>query len=104
MAKPPDDLGIVDTSRLTADLGEINRLKCAYDESGQKALRKAVEKLHDNPVLAVRVLGAFFPERFRGSIKGSMAVRRIPEEDIRDIGRKLDPREAMPPLLVSRSP
>ena len=87
-----DELVVADTSGLTdADWAEINRLKSAYADGGDKALRKALKELDDNPTLRLRVLGAFFPEMVREAIKDAMAANGTTEDDIRDLIRKLDP-------------
>ena len=90
--KQSDDLGVADASGLTdADWAEINRLKRAYDDGGDKAFSKALKELDDNPFLAIRVLGAFFPEMVREAIKDAMAANGTTEEDLRELIRKLDP-------------
>ena len=87
-----DDLGVADTSGLTdADWAEINRLKRAYNDGGDKALDRALRELDDNPVLAIRVLGAFFPEMVGGMIKDAMAANGITEQDLREMIQKLEP-------------
>jgi hypothetical protein len=92
MTKRYDDLGIADTSGLTdADWPEINKLKRAYDEGGDKAMSRALEELQKDPVRAIRVLGAFFPERVREALKDAAAELGITEDDIRDLARKFDP-------------
>jgi hypothetical protein len=61
MSDREDALGIEDTSGLTdADWAEINKLRRAYDTGGDKELVKAWEIFAQDPVRAVRVLGAFF--------------------------------------------
>ena len=92
MTKRSDDLGIADTSGLTdADWPEINKLKRAYDEGGDEAMSRALEELQKDPVRAIRVLGAFFPERVREALKDAAAELGITEDDIRDLARKFDP-------------
>jgi hypothetical protein len=87
-----DDLSVADTSGLTdGDWDEINRLKRAYDDGGDKAFSEALKELDDNPTLRIRVLGAFFPEMVREAIRDAMAASGTTEEDTRDLIRKLDP-------------
>jgi hypothetical protein len=46
MTDKTNELGIVDTSLLTdADWAEINKLRRAHDEGGQRALSKALTEL-----------------------------------------------------------
>ena len=83
MTKRADDLGVADTSGLTdADWAEINTLKRAYDDGGDKAFGKALKELDDNPVLGIRVLGACFPEMVREAIKDAVAANGMTEEDL----------------------
>jgi hypothetical protein len=79
-----------DTTRLTdADWAEINRLRRIHALGGQAALSKAIVELtNGNPVRAVRVVGAFFPNEVREGIKDVMAERGITEEDVREWIRK----------------
>jgi hypothetical protein len=78
MTDKTNELGIVDTSLLTdADWAEINKLRRAHDEGGQRALSKALTELIDvDPVRATRVIGAFFPKMVRETIKDVMAEKR----------------------------
>jgi hypothetical protein len=81
-----DPLGAVDTTGLTdADWAEINKLKRAHDTGDPKAFSKAYEELSANPVKAIRVIGAFFPDMVREAIRDSMAENGITEEDLREM-------------------
>src|SRR6185369_3361582 len=93
MTKPSDDeLFVTDASGLTnADWAEINRLKSAYANGGDKAFSEALKELDDNPTLRIRVLGAFFPEMVRETILDAMAASGTTEEDVLDLIRKLEP-------------
>jgi hypothetical protein len=77
-----DNLGIADPSSLTdADWAEIDRLKRAYEVGGHKAFN---EKL-DDPVLGIRVIGAFYPAMVREAIKDAMAEHGVnPRRPSRD--------------------
>ena len=67
---------VVDSSGLTdADWAEINKLKKAYETGGQKALSKAFDDLNKDPIAYVRVIGAFYPNEVRESIKDAMPIR-----------------------------
>ena len=91
MTNKPDDLGIADTSLLTdGDWAEINKLKRAYDEGGEKALSKALEELKKDELRAFRVMAAFFPERMREALKDVMAERGMTEGDVREMASKLE--------------
>jgi hypothetical protein len=91
MAEKKDDLGVVDTSKLTdADWAELNKMKRAYDEGGERALSKALEELQKDVGRAYRIMAAFFPERMREALKDFMAERGITEEDLRDLAPKLE--------------
>jgi hypothetical protein len=92
MTKKSDHLEVVDTTDLTdADWAEINNLKKAYDAAGQKALSAALEALAArDPIRAGRVLGAFFPDLVRETIKDKLADMGITEEDLRELIRKLE--------------
>jgi hypothetical protein len=92
MTDKTNELGIVDTSSLTdADWAEINKLRRAHDEGGQRALSKTLTELIDvDPVRATRVIGAFFPERVRETIKDVMAEKGITIEDIHELLQKLE--------------
>ena len=69
MTNRDEELGIADTTGLTdADWAEINKLKRAYETGGQSALSKAFQELDKDPVRAIRVIGAFFPEMVRESV------------------------------------
>lgn len=87
MSKPDENpLGVADTTGLTdADWAEINKLKRAHETGDQKALAKAFDELNANPVRAIRVIGAFFPEMVREAIRDAMAAEGITEEDLREM-------------------
>jgi hypothetical protein len=80
-----DNLGIADPSSLTdADWAEIDRLKRAYEVGGHKAFNEALKKL-DDPVLGIRVIGAFYPAMVREAIKDAMAEHGVnPRRPSRD--------------------
>lgn len=82
---------VEDSSGLTdADWAEINRLRKIYAESGQAALGEALKQLSNDPILYVRVMGAFFPNEIREAIKDEMASQGMTEEDLRELMRKLE--------------
>jgi hypothetical protein len=91
MTNRDEELGIADTTGLTdADWAEINKLKRAYETGGQSALSKAFQELDKDPVRAIRVIGAFFPEMVREAIKDAMAENGITIEDIREMLMKTE--------------
>jgi hypothetical protein len=91
MTKKSDPLEVADTTGLTdTDWAEINKLKNAYDAGGQKALSAALDQLAKDPIRATRVLGAFFPDLVRETIKDQLAEEGITEEDLRALIRKLE--------------
>jgi hypothetical protein len=92
MTKKFDHLEVVDTTGLTdADWAEINNLKKAYDAAGEEALSAALQALVErDPIQAGRVLGAFFPDLVRETIKDKLADMGITEEDLRELIRKLE--------------
>ena len=49
---------------------------------------KSLSELENNPVRAIRVIGAFFPTLVDETIKDVMADRGITEDDIRDMIQK----------------
>ena len=74
-----------------ADWAEINRLRAIYEQKGEKALSEALAKLTEqDPVRAAHVIGAFFPDELREAIRDAMAERGMTEEDLRELGAKLD--------------
>lgn len=76
-------LEIADPSRLTdADWAEINKLRNAFETGGAPALQLAYRELAKNTVLYLRVMGAFYPDEVRNSIKEAMAKRGLTEQDI----------------------
>jgi hypothetical protein len=90
--KENDELGVVDSIGLTdADRAEINKLKRIHKDGGQEALWAAVNELieHD-PILTMRVLGAFFPNEVREAIKDETAKQGMTEEDLRELRAKLE--------------
>jgi len=91
MAKRPDEpLEVADPSFLTdADWAEINKIKKAYEAGGTNALSKAMDELgKGDPIRYLHVLGAFFPNLVRESIKDSMAELGITAEDLRELLEK----------------
>ena len=91
MTKRNGPLCIADPSSLTdVDWTEINRFKRAYEVGGRRAFNKALKKLDDNPVLGIRVIGAFYPEMVREAIKDAMAQSGITREDLCEMKRKLE--------------
>jgi hypothetical protein len=91
MSDQDDELGIEDTSRLTdTDWAEINKLKRAYDLGGEKELVKALERLKQDPVRAVRVLGAFFPHKINEALKDAAADMGMTAEDWKEMLRKFE--------------
>ena len=82
---------VADPSGLSdADWAEINKLKRAYETGGKAALGKAFDDLSKDPIAYVRVLGAFYPDEIRESIKDAMAEQGISVEDLQEIVRKLE--------------
>ena len=82
------------SSHLTdADWAEINKLRAAWQDGGQKALSKAMGELADaDPVRYASMIGAFFPDMLREAIKDEMAELGMTEEDLRELIRKLESR------------
>jgi hypothetical protein len=65
------------------------KIKKAYETGGTKALSKAMDELAAaDPIRHLHVLGAFFPEMVRESIKDSMAELGITVEDLREMLEK----------------
>ena len=74
-----------------ADWAEMNGLRAIYEQKGEKALSEALAKLTEqDPVRAAHVIGAFFPDELREAIRDAMAERGMTEEDLRELGAKLD--------------
>jgi hypothetical protein len=92
MTEKPDPLRVVDTTDLTdADWAEINNLKKVYDTAGERALSAALKAVGErDPIRAARVLGAFFPDLVRETIKDRLADMGITGEDLRELIRKLE--------------
>jgi hypothetical protein len=91
MSDRDDELGIEDTSRLTdADWAEINKLKRAFDSGGDKELLQALERLKQDPVRAVRVLGAFFPHKINEALKDAAADMGMTAEDWKEMLQKFE--------------
>jgi hypothetical protein len=66
-------LNVVDTSGLTdADWAAVNRVNRAYEAGGIEAFWDELENL-DDPVQAITVASAFFPDLIREVIKDHMA-------------------------------
>jgi hypothetical protein len=85
-----DDLGMVDTSRLTdADWAVINRLRRIHETEGKKAVREALRTLE--PESYLRVAAAFFPDKVREAIKDEMAEKGITAQDLKEMAEKLHP-------------
>lgn len=89
--QPKDTFEVKDTSRLTdADWTVINALKRGYEEGGSPALDKALKQLADDPVLYTRIMGAFFPDEMRETLKDVMAAKGVTMEDLREIIEKAE--------------
>jgi hypothetical protein len=88
--RPKIKLEVVNSNGLTdADWAEINRLQKVLDEGGIRAMSKAINELTEaNPVLCVRVMGAFFPDEIREQIKDTMAAAGLTAEDLREMIQK----------------
>jgi hypothetical protein len=85
----PEELGIEDTSLLTdADWAEINKLRRAFSNGGERALKKACNELADDPRRWIRVFGAFSPDKMREALKDAMARAGITKEDLIELARK----------------
>ena len=60
---------MVDRTGLTdADWAEINKRKRAHDAGGDAALSKALDEL-DKDLIAIRIIGAFYPDMMREPLK-----------------------------------
>jgi hypothetical protein len=92
MTEKSDHLEVVDTTDLTdADWTEINKLKKAYDAGGPNAWSAAMDALRErDPIQAVRVLGAFFPDLVRETAKDTLAEQGITKEDLLELIQKLE--------------
>jgi hypothetical protein len=87
----PDDLEIQDTSGLTdSDWVEINKLRNAYKNGGRKAFAIALDQLAKDPIRYAVVIGAFYPDMVRETIRDQMAEAGITEEDLRELIQKLE--------------
>lgn len=87
----PDDLEIQDTSGLTdADWAEINKLRKAHRSGSRKTYEAALEELAKDPIRYAVVIGAFFPEMVRETIRDQMAEAGLTEEDIRELLQKAE--------------
>jgi hypothetical protein len=87
-----DDHGfeIKDSSGLTdADWAEINKLREAA-KRGTRAVKSAIAALSADPVMYVRVMGAFFPDDIREAIRDEMAESGMTAEDLRELIAKLE--------------
>jgi hypothetical protein len=93
MPKLPDDMEVVDTSGLTdADWAEITKVREAYRSGGKKALDAALEELQQKDLYRLfRVIGAFWPDALRESIRDKMAEMGMTKEDLQELIRTLDP-------------
>ena len=60
MEKPPQSfpMEVADTSGLSeADWSEINKLRQAWEAEGRRGLKRALDELFKNPVIAIKVIG-----------------------------------------------
>jgi hypothetical protein len=81
-------LNVVDTAALTdADWAAVNRANRAYEAGGIEAFWDELENL-DDPVQAITVASAFFPDLIREIIKDHMAEHGLTIDDLREILRK----------------
>ena len=78
------------TGLTDADWADINRLKQIHKQGGSKALSKAMDELYKDPIRAVCVMGAFYPNEVREAIKDQMAEIGMTEEDLPRTLRKLE--------------
>ena len=61
MTESKSPIDVVDTSGLTdADWAEINKLRAAYENGGQKALSRALQELATDPIRYIRALWVLF--------------------------------------------
>jgi len=89
-AQPPI-LEVRDTSSLTdADWLAINSLRSAYERRGMKGYEIAVDKLAEDPIRYVRVMGALFPEMIREIIRDRMAALGVTREDLEERIREFE--------------
>jgi hypothetical protein len=90
--KVAPDLKIQDASGLTdADWAQINKLRQALEQGGDKAFQKALGDLKKDPSRYLRVMRAFFPVRVREALRDSLANAGITEEDLRELAKVLRP-------------
>jgi hypothetical protein len=86
-----DDFEVQDTSGLTdVDWAEINKLRKAYKRGGRKAFEIALDQLAKDPIRYAVVMGAFFPDMVRETIRDQMAEAGLTEEDLRELIQKLE--------------
>jgi hypothetical protein len=80
-------LEIVDTHGLThADWAHINRVMRVYEAGGMSAFEEAIAELGDKePVRAIRVLGAFWPDIVAEMVQDAMAERGVTRGDIDEL-------------------
>jgi len=88
---------IADASGLTdADWTAINKLKHAFVVGGADGVATALDQLSvSDPIRYVYVLGALFPDMVREAIEVQMAESGLPEDDTREVLRKLERRTTM---------
>jgi hypothetical protein len=91
-ARNDEPLEVVDSSGLTDDdWAKINRLRDLYESGGPKALSKAFRELAEaDPIKYVHIMGAFFPNMIRGTIKDHLAEIGMTEDDLRELIQKLE--------------
>jgi hypothetical protein len=81
-------LNVVDTAALTdTDWVVVNRVNRAYEAGGIEAFWDELENL-DDPVQAITVASAFFPDLIREVIRDHMAEHGLTIDDLREILRK----------------
>ena len=86
-----DDLEVVDSSGLMdADWTEIKKLQKVYKSGSRKAFAVALEQLAKDPIRYAVVMGAFFPDMIRETIRDKLAELGITDDDLRDLIRKLE--------------
>jgi hypothetical protein len=73
-----------------ADWAELNKLKKAYDDGGQRGLNEAMENLAKHPLRYATVIGALYPNMLREALRDSTAEQGITDEDLREMARKLE--------------
>ena len=57
-----------------ADWAEVNKLRRAYDGSGDEALKRAYEQLCKDPIRWVRVMSAFHSDYVRAKVDAFAAL------------------------------